>query len=57
MAMNETQAASKASDDKLLAALESGDTTSVQLGTGIDINKQRNQIARLGFGKGGSGRS
>lgn len=57
MAMNETQAASAASDDKLRAALESGDTASVQLGTGIDINKQRNQVARLGFGKGGSGRS
>ena len=57
MAMNETQAASRESDAKLRAALESGDTTSVQLGTGIDINKQRNQVARLGFGKGGSGRS
>lgn len=57
MAMNETQAASQASDAQLRAALERGDTASVQLGTGIDINKQRNQVARLGFGKGGSGRS
>ena len=57
MDMNETQAASQASDAKLRTALESGDTASVQLGTGIDINKQRNQVARLGFGKGGSGRS
>lgn len=55
MAMDITKAASKASDDKLRAALEAGDTASVQLGTGIDINKQRNQVARLGFGKGGSG--
>ncbi len=57
MDMNETQAASAASDAKLRASLEAGDTASVQLGTGIDLNKQRSQVARLGFGKGGSGRS
>lgn len=51
MAMNETKAASAASDARLRAALESGDTNSVQLGT--RINKQRDQVARLGFGKGG----
>lgn len=54
MAMNETKAASKASDDRLRAALEAGDTAAVQLGTGIDINKARNQVARAGFGKAGS---
>lgn len=57
MAMDKTKAASKASDDKLRAALEAGDTASVQLGTGIDINKQRNQVARLGFGTSGSARN
>ncbi len=57
MDMNETQAASRESDNRLRAALESGDTASVQLGTGTDLNKQRNQVARLGFGKGGGGRS
>lgn len=55
MAMNETQAASAASDAKLRAALEAGDTASVQLDP--RINKMRDQVARLGFGKGGSGRS
>jgi hypothetical protein len=54
MTMDKTKAASKASDEHLRAALEVGDTDSVQLGTGIDINKQRNQVARLGFGKGGN---
>lgn len=59
MAMETTKAASAASDARLRAALEAGDTASVQLGTGtgIDINKQRNQVARLGFGKAGSARS
>lgn len=57
MAMNITKAASKDSDDKLRAALASGDTASVQLGTGIDLNKQRNQVARAGFGTAGSARS
>lgn len=56
MAMDNTKAASKASDEKLRAALEAGDYASVQLGTGLDINKARNQVARAGFGKGGSGR-
>lgn len=57
MAMETTQAASKASDERLRAALDAGDTASVQLGTGIDINKQRNQVARLGFGTSGSARN
>lgn len=52
MAMDTTKAASKASDDRLRAALEAGDTASVQLGT--RINKQRDQVARLGFGKAGN---
>lgn len=55
MDMNKTQAASRESDAKLRAALESGDTTSVQLDP--RINKMRDQVARLGFGKGGSGQS
>ena len=54
-AMDKTQAASKQSDERLRAALEAGDTTSVQLGNGI--NKMRDQVARLGFGKGGSARN
>jgi len=54
MAMDKTKAAQKASDERLRAALEAGDTASVQLGTGIDINKQRNQVMRLGFGKAGN---
>lgn len=53
MAMDKTKAASKASDEKLRAALEAGDTASVQLAP--QINKQRSQVARLGFGKGGNG--
>jgi len=52
-AMDKTQAASRQSDAQLRAALESGDTTSVQLSAALDINKARNQVARLGFGKGG----
>jgi len=56
-AMNKTQAASQQSDNRLRAALEAGDTGSVQLGTALDINKARNQVARLGFGKGGSTRN
>ena len=56
MAMDKTKAASKESDAKLRAALEAGDTASVQLSTTLDINKARNQVARAGFGKGGSGR-
>ena len=55
MAMDETKAASKQSDDRLRAALETGDTASVQLGT--SINKQRDQVARLGLGTSGSARS
>lgn len=55
MGMDKTREISKASDDRLRAALEAGDTSSVQLGTSLDINKARNQVARLGFGKGGSG--
>lgn len=55
MAMETTKAASAASDARLRAALEAGDTASVQLGT--QINKQRDQVARLGFGKAGSARS
>lgn len=54
MAMDKTKAASRESDANLRAALEAGDTTSVQLGAGI--NKMRDQVARLGLGKGGSGR-
>lgn len=56
MAMDITKAASKASDAKLRAALEAGDTASVQLSTALDINKARNQVCRAGLGKGGSGR-
>jgi hypothetical protein len=51
MAMDETKAASKASDAKLRAALEAGDIESVQLDP--RINKQRDQVMRLGFGKAG----
>lgn len=53
MAMDITKAASKASDERLRAALEAGDTTSVQLGTAI--NKMRDQVCRAGLGKAGSG--
>lgn len=53
MAMDITKAASKESDAKLRAALEAGETASVQLDP--RINKQRDQVARLGFGKAGSG--
>jgi hypothetical protein len=52
MAMEKTKAASKASDERNRAALEAGDTTSVQLGPNIE--KARNQVARLGFGKAGN---
>lgn len=52
MGMDITKAASKASDEKLRAALEAGDTASVQLAP--QINKARNQVARLGFGKAGN---
>jgi hypothetical protein len=51
MTMDKTRAASKASDEKNRAALESGDTASVQLGTGI--NKMRDQVCRAGLGKAG----
>lgn len=54
MGMDKTKAASAASDANLRAALEAGDTASVQLDP--QINKARNQVARAGFGKGGSGR-
>lgn len=53
MGMGKTKAASKASDEKLRAALEAGDYDSVQLGTALDLNKARNQVQRLGFGKAG----
>ena len=53
MSMDKTRAASKASDDKLRAALEAGDTASVQIDP--RINKQRNQVLRSACGKGGSG--
>ena len=53
MAMDKTKAASQASDARLRAALEAGDTASVQLDP--RINKQRSQVMRAGFGKGGSG--
>ena len=52
MAMNETKAASAASDARLRAALEAGDTASVQIDN--RTNKMRDQVARLGFGKGGA---
>lgn len=52
MAMDITKNASRESDAKLRAALEAGDTASVQLAP--QINKARNQVARLGFGKGGN---
>ena len=55
MAMDITKQASKDSDAKLRAALEAGDYNSVQLSNALDINKARNQIARLGRGQGGSG--
>lgn len=54
MGMDKTKAVSKESDAKLRAALKAGDTASVQLDP--SINKMRDQIMRLGFGKGGSGR-
>ena len=52
MAMDVTRAAQKASDARLRAALEAGDTQSVQLGPGI--NKMRNQVCRAGLGKEGN---
>ena len=55
MAMNITKAASKDSDDKLRAALASGDTASVQIDT--RTTKMRDQVARAGFGTSGSARS
>lgn len=51
MAMDETKAASKASDDKLRTALQTGNTASVQLAP--QINRMRDQVARAGFGKAG----
>ncbi|HEV2636301.1 MAG TPA: hypothetical protein VGX23_14200 [Actinocrinis sp.] len=54
MSMDKTKAASKASDEKLRAAVESGDTASVQLGNGI--TKMRDQVCRAGLGKAGQGR-
>jgi hypothetical protein len=54
MAMDKAKAASKASDANLRAALEAGDTASVQLDP--RINKQRNQVLRGACGKAGSGR-
>jgi hypothetical protein len=53
MGMDKTKAASQESDAKLRTALEAGEIESVQLDP--RINKQRNQVARLGFGKAGSG--
>lgn len=53
MAMDNTKAAQKASDARNRAALEAGDTESVQLGPNIE--KARNQVFRLGLGKAGSG--
>jgi hypothetical protein len=55
MGMDKTKAAQQESDAKLRTALEAGDTASVQLDP--RINKQRDQVMRLGFGKGGSGRN
>jgi hypothetical protein len=54
MAMDTTKAASKASDEKLRAALAAGDTASVQIDT--RTNKMRDQVARAGFGTSGSAR-
>jgi hypothetical protein len=53
MSMDITKAASKASDAKLRAALESGDTASVQIDA--RTNKMRDQVCRAGLGTGGSG--
>jgi hypothetical protein len=53
MAMDISKAASKASDDRLRAALEAGDTASVQIDA--RTNKMRNQVFRAGLGKAGSG--
>lgn len=52
--MDKTKAASQESDAKLRAALEAGDTASVQIGA--RTNKMRDQVMRAGFGKAGSGR-
>ena len=52
MAMDITKNASKESDAKLRAALEAGDTDSVQLAP--QINKMRSQVCRAGLGKGGN---
>lgn len=54
MGMDKTKAASKASDDRLRAALEAGDTASVQIDP--RTNKMRDQVMRAGFGTAGSGR-
>ena len=53
MAMDITKAASKASDERLRAALEAGDTASVQIDA--RTNKMRAQVCRAGLGKAGSG--
>ena len=55
MAMDTTKAASTSSDQKIRAALESGNTASVQLGSGI--NKMRDQVCRAGLGKAGQARN
>lgn len=52
MAMDITKAASKASDDRCRAALEAGDTASVQIDA--RTNKMRDQVCRAGFGKAGN---
>lgn len=52
MAMDKTKAASKASDERLRAALEAGDTASVQIDP--RTNKMRNQVFRAGLGKAGN---
>lgn len=57
MGMKNTRAAQQASDANLRAAIEAGDYDSIQiqLGTGLDINKARNQVCRVGLGKAGNG--
>jgi hypothetical protein len=53
MSMEITKAAQQASDERNRAALQAGDTESVQLGPNIE--KARNQVFRLGLGRGGNG--
>lgn len=54
MGMDKTKAASAASDANLRAALEAGDTASVQIDP--RTNKMRDQVLRSACGKGGRGR-